>query len=169
MNRSPILCVVGKKRSGKTRFLERLIPELKRRGLCVATVKHDAHGFDIDHEGKDSWRHRRCGADAVCIASPDKVALVRSVDREPAPEDLAATLLAHADIVLTEGYYRSGHPKIEVHWSGTHAKPLCAEDDPAQANVIALVTDDPVAVDVPCFASDDAQGVADMVCALFRL
>ncbi len=168
-NVPPVLCVVGKKRSGKTRFMELLVPELKRRGLCVGTVKHDAHGFDIDHEGKDSWRHRHCGADAVCIASPGQVALVRDVAQEPMPEDLAASFLSHVDIVLTEGYYRSGHPKVEVHWGGSHEQPLCAEASSGERNILALVTDDAVSVSVPRFAANDAPGVADLICGLFGL
>ena len=66
----PIISVVGKSRSGKTGLVESLIRGLKKKGYKVGTVKHHFHGdFDIDHEGKDSWRHSNAGADTVVIAS----------------------------------------------------------------------------------------------------
>ena len=70
----PIVSIVGKSGAGKTTLIEKMIPELKKRGYRVATIKHDVHGFDIDHEGKDSWRHKKAGAHATIISSPWKVA-----------------------------------------------------------------------------------------------
>lgn len=78
----PVICIVGKKKSGKTTFIEKLIPELQALGLSVGTVKHDAHSFDMDHEGKDSWRHRHCGAETVVVSSPAQVAVIRSWKRK---------------------------------------------------------------------------------------
>ena len=71
----PIICIVGKKQSGKTTFMEKLVPELMALGISVGTIKHDAHSFDMDHEGKDSWRHRRAGAETVVISSPTQIAI----------------------------------------------------------------------------------------------
>ena len=48
--------------SGKTTLVEQLIPALKLRGQRVSVVKHAHHRFDIDHPGKDTWRHREAGA-----------------------------------------------------------------------------------------------------------
>ena len=62
----PIISFVGLSNSGKTTLIERVIPELVRAGYKVATVKHSGHGFDLDTEGKDSWRHKRAGASSVC-------------------------------------------------------------------------------------------------------
>lgn len=76
----PIICVVGRSKSGKTTLLEKLIPELKRRGYRVATIKHHSHpGFEIDVPGKDTWRHAQAGSDHVIISAPDKVADRKSV------------------------------------------------------------------------------------------
>ena len=79
----PIVSIVGKSDSGKTTLIEKLIAELTRRGFRVATIKHNRHGFDIDHEGKDSWRHKRAGAVATVVASPGRAALI-----EDTPEGL---------------------------------------------------------------------------------
>ena len=74
----PIISIVGKSDSGKTTLIEKIIPELNKRGYRVATVKHDVHGFDIDIEGKDSWRHKNSGAHTVVISSPQKIAMIRA-------------------------------------------------------------------------------------------
>ena len=78
----PVVSIVGKSDAGKTTLIEKLIPELVRRGYRVATVKHDVHGFDVDREGKDSWRHKQAGAHTVVISSPEKLALIRDVDHD---------------------------------------------------------------------------------------
>jgi len=78
----PIVSIVGKSDSGKTTLIEKLLPALTGRGYRVATVKHDVHGFEVDQEGKDSWRHKQAGAHTVVISSPNKVALIRDVERD---------------------------------------------------------------------------------------
>ena len=109
----PIVSVVGKSNAGKTTLLEKLIPELKRRGYRVATVKHDAHSFEMDEPGKDTWRHRQAGADVVVISSKDKMAMIRRVDEELSLLEIADTITG-VDIILTEGFKRGPAPKIEV-------------------------------------------------------
>lgn len=110
----PVISIVSKKRSGKTTLLEKLIPELKRRGYRVGTVKHDTHGFDIDHEGKDTWRHKQAGAEAVVISSPWKISVIKDVAEEAGLGQIVATQLSDMDIVLTEGYKSAGMPQVEV-------------------------------------------------------
>ena len=68
----PIVSIVGKSGSGKTTLLEKVVAELTKRGYNVGTIKHDVHGFEIDYEGKDSWRHKKAGAKTVVLSSPDK-------------------------------------------------------------------------------------------------
>ena len=68
----PIISIVGKSNSGKTTLIEKIIPELKKRGCKVGTIKHDVHGFEIDYEGKDTYRHFQAGPDTVVIASSKK-------------------------------------------------------------------------------------------------
>jgi molybdopterin-guanine dinucleotide biosynthesis protein B len=78
----PVVSVVGKSNSGKTTLIEKMIGELVRRGYRVATIKHNLHGFEIDHEGKDSWRHKQAGARTTVIASPHRVAVVEDVEKD---------------------------------------------------------------------------------------
>lgn len=153
----PIISVVGKSGVGKTSFLEKLIPELKRRGYRVAVVKHDVHGFEVDVPGKDSWRLGRAGSDAVVIAGPSKLALIRGLEREMALGEIAA-FLPDADIILTEGYKRGTAPKIEVSRRAVSTELLCTEEE-----LVALVTDQPFPLDVPQFDPDDVAGVVDLL------
>ncbi len=155
-----IICIVGKKKSGKTTFLEKLIPELRALGVSVGAVKHDAHTFDIDREGKDSWRLKRAGAETVVVSSPERIAMIKSVDHELTLDEMAKALFSDKHVVLTEGYFKSNHPKIEVHRGDEHKYPLCNRDNQAEKKLLAMVTDRDVDADVPKFDPEDAKGVA---------
>jgi molybdopterin-guanine dinucleotide biosynthesis protein B len=157
MAKAPIVSVVGKSGSGKTTFLEKLLPELKRRGYRVATVKHDTHGFDIDHPGKDTWRHAQAGADAVVISSPRRMALLQCLDGEM-PLDEIAGYLPGVDIIITEGYKRGDKPKIEISRRARSTDLIC---DPEE--LIAVVADQAFPLNVPHFTLEDAAGVADLL------
>jgi molybdopterin-guanine dinucleotide biosynthesis protein B len=153
----PVVSIVGKSNSGKTTLLEKLIPELKRRGYRVATVKHDTHGFEVDRPGKDTWRLAQAGADAVVISSSDKLALIKRVAREQSLAEIAA-LVGEADIVLTEGYKRGPAPKIEVSRRAISTELLCTADE-----LVAIASDQRFPLPVPQFALDDAAGLADVL------
>ena len=84
----PILSFVGRSNSGKTTLIERVIPELVRAGYKVATVKHAGHGFDLDTEGKDSWRHKQAGASSVVIISKSRLAMFADVSDHMNVEDV---------------------------------------------------------------------------------
>ncbi len=79
----PIISIVGKKNSGKTTLIEKIIPELTKRGYKVGAIKHDVHEFEIDHEGKDTWRMTKAGADTVVIASDKKLAMIKMLGVDP--------------------------------------------------------------------------------------
>jgi len=142
----PLVCIVGKSDSGKTTLIENLVPELIKLGLAVGTIKHDVHGFDIDHPGKDSWRHKQAGARITVISSPQKLALIRDTDHDSALEELTAYFQG-VDLILTEGFKREAWPKVEVFRPEAHPEPLCREDD----HLIALVSDAPLDLSVPRF------------------
>ena len=161
MGKVPIVSVVGKSGSGKTTFLEKLLPELKRRGYRMATVKHDTHGFDIDHPGKDSWRHAQAGANVVIISSPLRLALIERLTEEMALDEIA-DYVQNVDIIITEGYKRGDKPKIEISRRTRSAKLLCDEDE-----LVAIVTDQTFPLKTPHFALDDVAGVADLLEVLF--
>ncbi len=115
----PIVSIVGRSNTGKTTLIEKMIPELRRRGYRVATIKHNIHGFDIDHEGKDSWRHKKAGAQMTVIASPHQVAVVEDVNRDYELSELRDHYIRDVDIILSEGFKKNPHPKIEVCPVGT--------------------------------------------------
>jgi len=150
-----IIPVVGSKNSGKTTFLEKLIPELKKRGYRLAVVKHDVHGFDIDHEGKDTYRLKQAGADAVLISSPQKIAMVKDIDVELELDKLANEF-ADFDLVLTEGYKRFPLPKIEVYREKASEGPLCTAGE-----LILLATDKRLDIKAEQFDIEDIISVAD--------
>ena len=111
---SPAIAVVGRHNSGKTTLVVKLISELASRGFDVGSIKHHSHGdFDIDYPGKDSYRHREAGATDTVIASPNKLARVRTLPREVECAEIVASMPGH-DIVIVEGYRKSGLPTIEI-------------------------------------------------------
>lgn len=166
----PIISVVGKTKSGKTTLIERIIPELKERGYKVGTIKHDVHQFEIDHEGKDTYRMTQSGADTVVIASDKKLGMIKNIS------DLSLDKIAEwlfpdggiglgVDIIITEGYKRQDKPKIEVTRSG---ELLCSKDD----NLIAVIdnTDRDVALHlpddlkkIPCFGLNEIEKIVDLM------
>jgi molybdopterin-guanine dinucleotide biosynthesis protein B len=152
-----ILSVVGRSQSGKTTLIEKLIPELKKRGHRIGTIKHAHHGFDIDKSGKDSWRHRHAGADVVVVASPGKIAMVRDEDRESL-DDLQ-NYFEGMDLIITEGYKTQNKPKIEVMRAARHTELVCEGD----RNLIAVVTDLDLNPSVPKFGLDDIKELADLI------
>ena len=153
----PIVSIVGKSDSGKTTLLEKLIPELKRRGYRVATIKHDAHQFEIDHPGKDSYRHFHAGSDWTLIGSPAQLASVRRLERELTLDEIAADI-SGVDIILTEGYKRETKRRIEVSRRERSTELI---SDPAE--LLAVAADHPVALNVPVYDLNDAAGLVDLI------
>ncbi|QBK05741.1 molybdopterin-guanine dinucleotide biosynthesis protein B [Hylemonella gracilis] len=133
--------------AGKTTLVEQLIPAFKAHGLRVSVIKHAHHRFDVDHPGKDSWRHRQAGAFEVLVASDRRLALLREYEREHEPQvhHLLAELSPVVDWVLVEGFRHSDLPKIEV-WRADAAQPVCYPDDPY---VVAIATDEASRLPVP--------------------
>jgi len=159
----PIISVVGKSDTGKTTLLEKLIPELKERGFKVATIKHNVHGFDIDTPGKDSWKHAQAGADAVVIASSDKIGIAKHTDRELTLDEITGQYLNDVDIVITEGFKQSDKPKIETHRASVANELLCSKEE-----LIAVVTDTQLDVEgVPRFSFSEAGKLAELIVKQF--
>ena len=152
--------VVGWKNAGKTGLMERLVTEITGRGLSVSTVKHAHHSFDVDHEGKDSYRHRQAGATEVLLASRNRFALMHELRNEDEPP-LEALLgkLAPVDLVLVEGYKRDAHPKVEAHRSVTGNSLIAPGDE----TVRAVASDTPLEMDCPVFDLDDTMAIADFI------
>lgn len=155
----PIVCIVGRSDSGKTTWIERLIPALARRGYRVATVKHDVHGFEMDREGKDSWRHKRAGASTVIVSSAAKIAMIEDLSRERTLDEIRARYVSDVDLILTEGYKRSRFPKVEVSLVNAERGLLCTKED----RLVAVVTREPVSLQVPAFREEQIEEIADLL------
>lgn len=153
---------VAKSGTGKTTLLEKVIGELKNRGYKVGALKHDAHRFDIDHPGKDSYRLTAAGADTMVINSMEKLAMVKIHDQPPTIEELIDRYFYDMDIVLTEGFKKLVLPKIEVHRKERSSELLCRGkvNDPT---LIAVASNDDLHLDVPVFNINDTKGIADFL------
>ena len=156
----PVLIFVGHSGSGKTTLIEKLLPELKRRGLRLATIKHAHHRVALDQPGKDSWRYKQAGAALSMLVTADALQLIAdAVDRRD-PAQLAQRFLGEADLVLAEGFSHAPGAKIEVLRCACDRPPRCAIAD----GLVAVVTDmDEVYPELPHFALDEVAGLADFV------
>lgn len=162
----PIISIVGKSGSGKTKFLTKLIPELNKRGYKIGVIKHDVHS-QIDLPGKDSWKISQSGAQPVLIAGPKKMALIQSLGKEYNLDQLS-TYCPDADLILTEGYKKENKPKIEIYSSG---RLLCKQNE-----LLAIVGRDKstplrrigaskieIKSDTPWFKFNEISKIADLL------
>jgi molybdopterin-guanine dinucleotide biosynthesis adapter protein len=155
----PIVAVVGKSNSGKTTLIEKLIPELNKRGYRVATVKHHNHALEIDTPGKDSWRHKQAGAQTAFISTPGALGMVHSVDSAMTPIEIRDRFLDDADLLLAEGFKLLSVPKIEVFRSCAHAAPVSKGDK----NLLAIASDTELDIGAPCCGLDDIERLVDII------
>ena len=152
---TPVYSIVAYSGTGKTTLIEKLIKELKARGLRLAVIKHDAHEFDIDHEGKDSWRFSKAGADVTIVASATKHALV---EQRPVPLETLISKITDVDLIITEGYKSGPWPKIAVQRAQS-GKPLPIPAD----DCCAIISDVKQQADIPCFGLDDIFAIANFI------
>ncbi len=136
-----VIGIAGFSGSGKTTLVERLIPLLKAAGKRVSVVKHAHHSFNIDHEGKDTWRHRAAGAFEVVVASNTRLALMREFEQEAklTVHQVIAELYDGVDWVIVEGFKNSDIHKLEV-WRASEKTQARYIDDPF---IAAIATDTP--------------------------
>ncbi len=158
----PILCLVGRSNSGKTTLIERLIPELVQAGYRVATVKHAGHGFDLDTEGKDSWRHKRAGASTVVVLSKGSLAMFSDVPDDIKVEQIRDQYLGQKiDLIIAEGWKSDGYPKIVV------VRDQLGEVPVSQEGLLAIVSNKPLEVSIPTFDPDDIKGLSELIVRQF--
>lgn len=154
---SPAVAIVGRHNSGKTTLVEKLIAQIVSRGLDVGSIKHHSHkDFEIDHPGKDSYRHRAAGASETVIASPTKIARVRTLEQELECADIVESMTGH-DIIIVEGYRKSGLPTIEIMRAANAADAAVADAFFDAASAGRSLEEDNVqtARDVPHEFADD--------------
>ena len=151
----PVISFISSSGMGKTTYLEKLIGEVKHRGYRIAVIKHDIHGFEMDHPGKDTWRHAQAGADIVCISSAEKFALIKKTQRDM---DLAeiVPLITDVDFIFVEGYKNHSAMRVEIFRQTSGLAPLNRPDD-----LIAVISDTKLYEDLPHFALENPVVFAD--------
>jgi molybdopterin-guanine dinucleotide biosynthesis protein B len=154
----PVVCVVGREGSGKTRIIEAIAREMKARGHRVATVARSAEGPALESVTKDAERYASAGSDMIVVGSADAVTCVRRVEEEASLDELIWTVGEEYDLILAEGFRESGFPKIEVHRAAVGGGLICRKDE-----LLAVASDTPFDVDAPRFGLDDAAGLADLI------
>ena len=134
-----VFSIVGSNSNvGKTTLIVGLIKELKQRGYKISTIKHDSHDFEMDKEGKDTWKHRKAGAGTVIISSKSKYAMICETSEDTPVEQLVSLIEDRSDFIIIEGYKGSDYPKIEVYRKEASERHLYRDE-----TFIAIATDDP--------------------------
>ncbi|MFC1909489.1 molybdopterin-guanine dinucleotide biosynthesis protein B [Chloroflexota bacterium] len=155
----PIISIVGRSESGKTTLLVTLITELKRRGYKVAIMKHSGDNVvELDTVNKDTWRFSQAGSELSAISSAQKLAIYKQVDPDFSPEQLSHFVSCDCDLILTEGFKQSSYPKIEVH-RREQGEDLVSLTE----QLLAVVTDEPLEIDVPQFTENDTTKISDII------
>ena len=143
---------------GKTYIMEVLIKELKSRGLSIATINHDIHGFDIDKKGKDTYKHRKAGSETVIISSKNRIAIIKELNKETELQEIIE-MASDKDIILVEGYKKSNLRKIEVYRDGLSEKIITPKE-----KLIAIASDIDIHMDdVKVIPKEDFKALADLI------
>ena len=164
---TPVFGVVGWKNSGKTGLIERLVGDFISRGLSVSTVKHAHHTFDVDHPGRDSYRHRAAGAKEVLLVSKNRWAIMHELRDEDEPE-LSEILkkVEKVDLVIIEGFKRDRHPKIEAFREETGTSAIARKDE----SIVAVAADTPLTdLKIPVFDLNNTSEIADFISGFLDL
>ena len=155
-----IFGIAGYSGSGKTTLIEKLIPRFTARGVRISLIKHAHHTFDVDQEGKDSWRHRHAGCQEVLVTSSRRWALMHEL--RGAAEPTLPELIKHisaCDLLLIEGFKREPIPKLEVH-RAVVGEPLLFPHD---QHIAAVASDAHVDTKLPQYSLDDLDGIAAFI------
>ena len=151
--------IVGRKNSGKTTLISEVVEHLSQQGIRVGTVKHTHHRHELDTPGKDSHRHRLAGAEVVGILSPNLNAVFfRPGECHDAPDryDAIAPMFRQCDLVIVEGHSQTTAPRVEI-WRAACGKTAMSCED---ASILAVITDDPLDLNVVKLSRQDIAGVA---------
>ncbi len=162
MTRQRIITIVGRSGSGKTTLVEKLIRHYREAGAKVSALKSMRHDFQIDHEGKDTWRYREAGVFSAAITNGRMMAFVSDLDEDYSPLDIAHRYFPDSDIIIIEGYKESRGPKIEVIGDSGEA-PLYAGD----SAVKIVVTDRNMETGLPQFGRNDIEAIAREIERIF--
>lgn len=159
----PVISIVGYSKSGKTTLIEKLLPELTRRGFRIGTVKHAPHGFDMDQQGKDGSRHQLAGAEMTILAGPDGLALFKKGDGAGLTLDRLQGYFSDMDLVISEGYKQDNKPKIAVIAAVADPPPINMDDD----TLFAVYSDSAVDTRLPVFKAREVDRLAELIVSRF--
>ena len=152
--------------SGKTTLIEQLIPRFTRHGLKVSLIKHAHHTFDVDHPGKDSYRHRQAGAAEILVTSSRRWVLIHELRGAPEPSfEEQVKRISPCDLLLVEGFKHAPIPKLEV-WRQETGEPLLHPKDP---HIVAVASDAKVDTKLPLLDLNDVQGISNFVLKHLKL
>lgn len=155
MSKIPVIGFAAYSGTGKTTLIEKLILELKAQGYRIAVLKHDAHRFEIDKEGKDSWRFAHAGADMTLISSAEKTAII---EQRPRSFEENLGMIHDVDLILVEGYKQENIPRIGISRKATgKGFPHPVEQ------YIAVVTDEDPITGVPVFGLEDITEITEFI------
>ena len=152
--------------SGKTTLIEKLIPRFVKRGLRVSLIKHAHHTFDVDHPGKDSYRHRHAGATEVLVTSSRRWVLMHELrgTQEPTFEEQVKHL-SPCDLLIVEGFKHAPIPKLEV-WRAQTGEGLLHPQDP---HIVAVASDARIETKLPQLDLNDDAGIAEFIVRHLKL
>lgn len=167
-NQVPAVAFVAWSGTGKTTLVEQLIALGTARGLKIGALKHDAHQFEIDRPGKDSYRFSAAGAATMVLVSEEKLAVVRRHESAPEVDVLLREYFTDMDLVLVEGWKNSALPRIEVHRPSL-GHPLLCRGERFDPHLVAVAADAPLAVDVPVLNLADPEAILDFIRERFAL
>lgn len=158
-----VIGIVGWKNTGKTGLVTRLVSHFTAQGMRVSTIKHAHHSFDVDHPGRDSFRHREAGAAQVIVSSAERMAIMSEHNGAPEPSlDELLDRLDPTDMVIVEGFKTEGHTKIETHRAAS-GQPLLARGD---ASIRSIASDVPLEyAPVPVLDLNDTDKIASFILA----
>ena len=152
--------------SGKTTLIEQLIPCFVHAGLKVSLIKHAHHSFDVDHPGKDSFRHRAAGCTEVLVSSEGRWALMHELRGDPESRlEQQIKRMSPCDLLLIEGYKTYPMPKLEVY-RAANGKPLLHPED---EHIVAVATDVPLATRLPQLGLDQHAAIARFILDKLKL
>ena len=157
-------CVIGvcaaNSGSGKTTLIEKVIPQLIKKGLIVSVIKHAHHKFDIDTPGKDSFRLRESGAYQTLIFNDHRSALItENVKDTFSVDEVITQISSDADIVLIEGLKNMSYPKIEVHRKEISKEILFKKD----STIIAFISNLLIDIKIPSFDINDINSIVNFI------
>tara|TARA_B100000579_G_scaffold289778_1_gene240545 strand:+ start:330 stop:815 length:486 start_codon:yes stop_codon:yes gene_type:complete len=153
-----VIGIVGWKDVGKTFVVTEIIKLLVQKGYKVGSIKHAHHNFDIDHEGTDSFKHRKSGSSEVIISSPKRWAKI--IENNNKKEKNLNELLNEfndIDVAIVEGFKRENHPKIEIISQNSNI--INNEIN----NVVAIVADNIIDYNIPVFKKNDVKSITQFI------